>query len=63
MTYIRVQLTHSDSREGEQWITHTFRETERNEMLKSIRSWQSRNVPFKFVDMHGKSCKTSTHLV
>tara|TARA_B100000214_G_C23662714_1_gene488215 strand:- start:115 stop:273 length:159 start_codon:yes stop_codon:yes gene_type:complete len=40
-------VTHKNSLEGEQWITHTFRDDELDYMLAKIRDWESRNIPYE----------------
>ena len=47
MHYVRERLSHSSSPEGEQCVTHTFREDELNDMLARLRDWESRNIPFE----------------
>ncbi len=47
MHFIRVMVTHKNSLEGEQWITHTFRDDELDYMLAKIRDWESRNIPYE----------------
>ena len=43
MHYINVKLSHSP----EQWITHSFKSTEVNEVFKLIRQLTARNVPYE----------------
>jgi len=40
-------ITHGTMPEGEQWVTHTFREDELPTMLAHLRDWERRNVPFE----------------
>lgn len=47
MHYVRVMITHGSMPEGEQWVTHTFREDELSTMLAHLRDWERRNVPFE----------------
>ena len=47
MHYVRVMITHCSMPEGEQWVTHTFREDELPTMLAHLRDWERRNVPFE----------------
>jgi hypothetical protein len=48
MHYIRVMTSHKTSPEGEQWVTHSFKEEELSEMYARIRGWESRNIPFEY---------------
>jgi hypothetical protein len=47
MHYIRVMISHRTSPEGEQWVTHTFREDELDFMMTRLRDWESRGIPFE----------------
>jgi len=48
MHYARVMISHKTSPEGEQWVTHTFQESELSALHAKIRSWESRNIPFEY---------------
>jgi hypothetical protein len=47
MHTIRVLISHENSEEGEQWVTHTFGDHELDYMLAKIRHWESMNIPFE----------------
>ncbi len=47
MHYVRVMITHCSMPEGEQWVTHAFREDELPLLLAHLTDWERRNVPFE----------------
>ena len=43
MHYVRVMITHKTSPEGEQWVTHMFKQDELSELHTRIRDLEQRN--------------------
>ena len=47
MHIVKVQISHKNAWNGEQWVTHTFAADELNDVLALLRSLESRNVPYE----------------
>jgi hypothetical protein len=54
MHVVRVLITPQEHPDGEQWVTHTFRDDELDYMLAKLRDWEARGIPFE----HSYECVT-----